>query len=223
MNSLLASLDTLSPRSASRYFLANPYATPTAELRTGDDSSEELQLASRGKRLGAVLIDGIIFLFIFYGIVIIFALFMFGSQGFETEGTSVEIDSIFFPTDFNLTSINLLNGFAYLQIIVTLGLYTLINGYLLWKRGQSVGKMLLEISIRDKDTMEVPPLTRIILKRYLIIDAVLLINYPLQVIVDLIDVLSIFKQDKRMIHDLLANTIVVQLPRNRRIATKRPD
>ena len=198
--------------------MANPYSTPTAELRTGDSSSDEIQLASRGSRLGAWLLDMIIFFIIFYFVAIAIFLFVLGTQGSGIDISSSELNEFLNPSDYSFTSINLLDGFLYLQILVSIGMYTLINGYLLYKRGQSVGKMMLNISIRDKDSMEVPPLPRILLKRYLIIDAVQLINFVLYLIVALLDILSIFRQDKRMIHDLIANTVVVQLPRKGRVA-----
>ena len=219
-NLLPPSLDAFSPRSVSSYFLANPYSTPVAELRTRDGSSDEIQLASRGSRLGAVLIDYIIFNIIIVFIAFIVILFILGAQGSEIENTVLELFEFMFPRNVSETSINLLNIFVYLQIILPLGLYTLVNGYLLSKRGQSIGKMLLNISIRDNDSMEVPPLSRIILRRYLVKDSVQLINIPLYFIVDLVDILSIFRQDKRMIHDLIANTVVVQLPRNQRVARR---
>lgn len=212
MNSIPPGLETISPRSASSYFLANPYATPTAQLRTSNDSSE-IQLATRGRRLGAWLLDGLIFFIIFYFLAIIIFLFVMGAQGTDIDNTAVELNEFLNPSDFSLTSINLLDVYMYLQILIALGMYTLINGYLLHKRGQSLGKMMLNISIRDKDSMEVPPLSRILLKRYLIIDAVQLINVPLFLIVELVDMLSIFRQDKRMVHDMLANTVVIQVPR----------
>lgn len=213
-NALYLNLDTISPRSTSGYFLANPYATPSAQLRTSNDTNDtnEIKLAGRGKRLGAVLIDSIILIFIFYFILLVFHFLFLASQGYELERTMEELDRFLIPDDINPFSINLLDPIVYLQIIIPVSLYFLINGYFLSKSGQTIGKMLLNIAIRDKDTLEIPPLSKIILRRYLIFDAFVSINIVLYAIVDLVDVLSIFRQDKRMIHDLIANTIVVQVP-----------
>lgn len=208
-NALNPNLDTISPQSATRYFLANPYATPTAQLRTSDDT-DELQPAGRGKRLVAVILDGIILNFILYFVYMGIIFLMFDPQSEDLEQSMQQFEQII-PFYVDIFSINLLNGFAYLIIIVPLAVWLLINGYFLAKTGQTIGKMILNISIRDNDTLEVPPLSKIFLRRYLIFDAVQLINFPLSIIVNIIDTLSIFRRDKRMIHDLVANTVVVQV------------
>lgn len=212
INALLPGMDSISPRSASKYFLANPYATPTAQLRTSDDSGE-IKPAGRRQRFLAVLIDSIILSAVLYFIFLLIIFILFDSQGENLVLSMEEFDQYMVSFYFDISSINLLNGVVYLIMIVPLVSWLIINGYFLAKTGQTIGKMILNIAIRDKDTLEVPSLSRIVLKRYLIFDAVQLINFPLYIIVDIIDVLSIFRQDKRMIHDLIANTIVVQVPK----------
>lgn len=205
-----AGLDAISPQSASIYLLANPYASPSAQLRTSVDT-DDFRLASRGKRLGAVLIDGAILLATSFFVLLLCHSLFLESLGYDLERTMGEFDRFIIPDDIDPFSINLLDIIVYLQVIIPISIYFFINGYFLSKHGQTIGKMVLNIAIRDKDTMEVPPLSTIILRRYLLFDSVLLINLLLAAIVDLVDVLSIFRHDKRMIHDLVANTVVVQV------------
>lgn len=212
INALLPGMDSISPRSASKYFLANPYASPTAQLRTSDDTYE-VKPAGRGQRLAAVLIDSIILSLVIYSIALAIIFLFLDSEGEGVLQSVVEFDQYVTSFYFSFNSINLLNGSVYLIVIAPLALWLLVNGFFLARTGQTIGKMILNISIRDNDTLEVPPLSRIVLKRYFIFDAVHLINFPLYFIVDVIDVLSIFRRDKRMIHDLIANTIVVQVPK----------
>lgn len=209
-NPLHAGLDAISPQSASSYLLANPYASPSAQLRTSVDT-DEFRLASRGKRLGAVLIDGAILLATLFFILVMCHFLFLESLGYDLERTMEQFDRFIIPDDIETLSINLLDIIVYLQVIIPLFMYFLINGYFLSRQGQTIGKMVLNIAIRDKDTMEVPSLSTIVLRRYLLFDAVLLVNLLLAAIVDLVDVLSIFRHDKRMIHDLVANTVVVQV------------
>lgn len=190
----------------------NPYATPSAQLRTAD-TSDEFLLASRWKRLLAIILDSIILVIVFYifsAIIIVLALTVFRV---EAESLFERVLNYAFGPMEALVWTNLLNSIAYLQVAVPLLIYFLINGYLLATKGQSIGKLLLRIAIVDKDTHEVPPLSRIFLRRYMIIDAMFIINFVLSMIIELVDVLSIFRRDRRMIHDMLANTIVIEVRR----------
>lgn len=190
----------------------NPYATPSAQLRT-DDTIDEVQLASRGKRLLAIILDSIILGISVFVFIILISVIVVSISGNEAEPLFDRLlEYAFAPTETFVWT-NLLNVFAYLQVLIPLSIYFLVNGYLLATRGQSIGKLLLRIAIVDNDTHEVPPLSRIFLRRYLIIDAILIVNIFLSMIVELVDLLSIFRRDRRMIHDMLANTVVIEVGR----------
>lgn len=83
-----------------------------------------------------------------------------------------------------------------------------VQGYLLKRNGQTVGKKLVGIRIVDFDG-NVPSFGRLIGLRYL--PVFLVTRIPLLgVIFRLIDVLFIFQADRRCLHDLLAGTWVVK-------------
>jgi uncharacterized RDD family membrane protein YckC len=87
--------------------------------------------------------------------------------------------------------------------------FLLIHGYLLKKHGQTVGKYLWGIRIADLNG-NVPDIAKMLLLRYLPISLAALI--PLTGgLLPLVDVLFIFRGDRRCIHDLLAGTKVVKV------------
>jgi len=88
--------------------------------------------------------------------------------------------------------------------------FLLLNGYLLAKYGQTVGKKLVGTRIVSHVDERILPLGRVFGLRYL----------PLSIIaqipvvggfVGIIDGLFIFRKDKRCIHDLIAGTKVVNI------------
>ena len=88
-------------------------------------------------------------------------------------------------------------------------MFLLIHGYLLMKHGQTVGKWLTGIRIADLDG-GIPSFGRVVGLRYLPTSVASVIPvvgsiYPL------VDVLFIFRSDRRCIHDLLAGTQVVKV------------
>ena len=95
-------------------------------------------------------------------------------------------------------------GYSLFGVVI----YMLINGYPLAKRGQSIGKMLGGIRIVDNDTGEILPLGRLYLLRMLPIQIANFIPIAGQVI-NLINALMIFGQERRCLHDRIANTKVV--------------
>ena len=106
--------------------------------------------------------------------------------------------------------------------------YILLNGYLLVKRGQTLGKMLLGIRVVDAASKEIVSFWRVLVLRWLvwimigpltILLWVIVVLYPfldfiallpiLLWVVAVLDPLFIFKKQRRCLHDYLAGTIVV--------------
>jgi uncharacterized RDD family membrane protein YckC len=159
----------------------NPYAAPEAELEFIPEMSG-LNLATRGRRLIAALIDWLIG-FAFQ--MSLYAAFTFNVR----PGVA----------SFSM----LLIGLPILEFLFFLA----VHGYLLKKIGQTVGKKLTGIRIVDLDG-DVPSFGRLIGLRYLPIFLIMRIPFigPFS---RLLDVLFIFRSDRRCLHDLLAGTRVV--------------
>ncbi len=98
-----------------------------------------------------------------------------------------------------------------------------LNGYLLFTRGQSIGKMLTKIQIVDAQNGELLPFLRVYVYRYLwmlpITVVVALIPGPvddlLVNVVALVDALMIFGAYRRCLHDYIAGSKVVLYQANR--------
>jgi len=161
----------------------NPYAPPSAELEV-PVAEGEVQLASLGKRLGAAIIDTIILIAIQFPLLMI--------SGYWNEAMEGRMDMGYMI-------------FAGLSGIIV---YLLINGYLLAKRGQSVGKMLLKTQIVSVQDGRILPLPRLVGLRLLPVWVVSMIPLVGNIL-PLIDVLFIFRKDRRCVHDLIAGTRVV--------------
>jgi uncharacterized RDD family membrane protein YckC len=95
------------------------------------------------------------------------------------------------------------------QSVLGMALFLLVHGYLLATQGQTFGKMLLSVRIVDFETTEILPLGKLVGLRLVPIWIVSMIPY-IGGLLCLIDVLFIFGDDRRCIHDLIAGTKVVQ-------------
>lgn len=165
----------------------------TADINTDDPvlSSETMQqpqevedlLASRGERFAAALIDAVV------SILITIPLFFV-----------VGLENLQEPS-IGLTAMTFLYGFAS---------FLIVHGFLLFHYGQTVGKRFLKIRIEDLDNNQAT-FSNILLKRYLPISIVAYIPV-VGSILSLVDVLFIFRADKRCVHDLIANTRVCRVP-----------
>jgi len=142
-------------------------------------------LAGRWTRLGAVLIDGVI------------ASALFGLLAWLTP------INIFIPDPSQGIWLTMLrNAFAGFVFFV------LINGYLLATRGQTVGKMLLKIRIVRSDGSPAS-FGRLVGLRF-IVNTLLTLVPVVGGIYALVDALFIFRTQRRCVHDLIADTVVVQ-------------
>ncbi|MDR3320825.1 MAG: RDD family protein [Synergistaceae bacterium] len=84
-----------------------------------------------------------------------------------------------------------------------------VNVYLLYRSGQSIGKLVVGIRIADLDGGKAA-LWRILLLRGLLF--FLLLNIPfVNALIFIADIIFLVREDKRMLHDLIAGTIVLNV------------
>ena len=163
----------------------NPYQAP--ESSVFDPTGESLNdLAGRGIRLGAAIIDGIV-----QSIIVFPLLWSLGVWEFLLRGEAMS------------SAQNLQLG------LVGVVVFMLLQGYLLKSRGQTIGKLALGIKIVRLGGAQ-PEFGALIGLRYLpqwIIQNIPSVGSMLLIV----DVLLIFRDDRRCIHDLIAGTQVVRL------------
>ena len=158
----------------------NPYSPPLAEVAELQGSGVEL--GSRGARLGAVTVDLL---------VQVLALWL----------ASRLVPWSIFEGDESPSILVLNTGLG-------LVLFVLVQGWLLVKRGQTVGKMLLGLRITRPDGRAVGA-ARLLGLRYGI--GYVLGGVPVfNMVYGLIDALMIFRESRRCLHDVIADTIVVK-------------
>ena len=142
-------------------------------------------LASRWKRLGGSLLDSVIAMAINFPVMMVAGVFKQLTQGQKmTIGQSIFL--FFFG----------------------LAVFLAVNGYLIAKHGQTVGKKLVGTRIVSNADGQILSFGRVFGLRYL---PLYLIAYIPVVggLFCIIDVLFIFRKDKRCIHDLIAGSKVV--------------
>jgi uncharacterized RDD family membrane protein YckC len=166
--------------------MTNPYAPPQAMVVDVVDPAAGIELADRSARLGASILDGLIIGLIVYLPLVLGALLGGVSQGDATGE---------FPPG---VAVGLLFGAA--GFIVWLW-FTI---KLLKANGQSIGKKAVGIKMVRRDGSEVS-LSRVIWLRNVV--NMLLGIIPLY---GFIDVLFIFGNARRCVHDHLADTIVIK-------------
>jgi len=176
----------------------NPYRTPRAALADTHTSSDEA-LANRGTRLGAAIIDTIMLLIVFV------PLMYFGGylQAVREAGAS---------------GIQPPRGLVFMWTAIGFGLFVLVHGFPLNATGQTWGQRMLGIKITDLDSSK-PPLARLLGLRFLPMQIVATIPLVGGVLA-LINVLFIFRNDRRCVHGLIAGTKVVNANAERLFVTR---
>ena len=86
-------------------------------------------------------------------------------------------------------------------------IYLILNGYLLYKKGQTIGKVIVKTRIVDFED-KVPNFGRLLIFRYFILGIVAHIPILGNIFV-LVNVLFIFGKERRCIHDYMAGTLVI--------------
>ena len=164
------------------------YETPaTTSEEAGTPSGPEL--AGRGRRLGAYIIDTII-----AGIVLVAVAY-------------------FNPGPLGITMLDIMRD-PMTQQMSTAGsiwfliIFMAINSYLLVTKGQTLGKRMLGIRIVDAASNGAATAVKLLGLRYVLVLLVMAIPMIGQLL-GLADALFIFRSDRRCVHDLLAGTKVV--------------
>jgi uncharacterized RDD family membrane protein YckC len=166
----------------------NPYAAPTAHIQQLAVPLDELQKSSRGARLGAHVLDSLMVLIPLlplYGM--IFA--AVANRGGDTSDLG--------PM---MTAMLVVAGIGMLALAI-------INLVMLYRSGQTLGKKFVGIRIVRNDGSRAG-LVRIFLLRYLV-PAVISILPLIGLVWYFVDSLFIFADDRRTLHDRIADTIVV--------------
>ncbi len=172
----------------------NPYA-PGELPATADNlsKSESDPLAGRLTRFAAAFLDGILLQLIV--VPVEFATGFFARSQAQTVGVAEQL------------AMSLLGWVVFL----------VFNGYLLAARGQTIGKAALSIQIVDFESGRLLPFVRVYVYRYLwTLPLVLVVIFipggldnSLISFVILVDILMIFRRDRRCLHDLIAGSKVV--------------
>lgn len=165
----------------------NPYRNPTTQVADVIADGNELDLADRGTRLGAAIIDGLLMLAINIPIM------WLGGYFTQVMATAQSGGPPF--------------GTLLLWTLIGFVLFVVVQGVPLNQSGQTWGKRLLKIRIVDLNGNK-PPFANLIALRYLPISIASLIPV-LGPIASLVDALFIFRADRRCVHDLIAGTRVV--------------
>jgi uncharacterized RDD family membrane protein YckC len=159
----------------------NPYAPPRAKVSDVSDASDELELAGRGVRLGAAILDAVVVM------ALVYLPLIFGGA-FSALGSD--------QTPHISPIAGLLAFAGFIVWVVFTFMYVARNG-------QTIAKKWLGIKVVRTDGSQAS-LGRIFWLRN-VVNALLGI-IPLY---GLIDVLLIFSDNRQCIHDKIADTIVV--------------
>jgi uncharacterized RDD family membrane protein YckC len=163
----------------------NPFAPPTA--RVEDVSVSGIELGGRGQRLLGAIVDGLI-------------------QGGVYWLLAATVLKSIVPNPATGRGVGF--GSVVTSMVVSILLFLLIQGYLLATTGQTIGKKLVGLRI-VRSNGERGDATHVIGLRYLLIWVIAAIPVVGWVFA-LIDVLMIFRDSRKCLHDNIADTIVVK-------------
>ena len=180
----------------------NPYASAVTPLKREAPYPPEIVLASRFKRLVARIIDSFVEGIVFWLCVLLIPI-MRDAQIRAVEDSLPDMENIEvdFWTDVVLPTFSI-ESLAFW--LIGIGITFVCQAYLLARYGQTIGKRMLKIRIVKQDSYHTPTLTRSFGIRECGI-------YLLQWIpfLPLIDVLWIFGEQRKCLHDLWSDTIVI--------------
>lgn len=172
------------PSNFSAFTSTTPSSAASSVQAAVSGATQDIELADRGHRLGAAMIDGII-AFIW----VIPVSYATGLGEYALKGQQP-------PYPLLLES-----------AVLSFAAFVLVNGYFLKKSGQTIGKKIVGIRIVDLED-KVPSLATLLGRRYF---PIFFFNLVPVVggLLALIDNLFIFRSNKRCIHDLIAKTRVI--------------
>ena len=197
----------------------NPYQAPKTDFTEVQPAPDEVELATILQRILARVIDSLILGVAQFFIVVILILVVFFGGGFHEQN----LENLFSTRadDLALITFNLFDPIIWGSIIVTHALFLALHGVLLHRYGQTIGKRLLKIAMVDADTHEIVPLPRLFVLRYLIWDIPALFFNLINWIIRIIDLCFAFRENRRTLHDMTANTIVIKVDTHS-TTTRRP-
>lgn len=169
----------------------NPYAAPE-NMDHAIAAPGESELATLSERFTGAFLDGLLMLPVVFGV--IFGYTFFSVQQGGSPPTESRMDIV-------LSLISLIVGVAW---------YLILNGYLLAKRGQTIGKLAAGTRIVDFNSGELVPLVPLLLKRNVAIQILGAVPF-IGAFVSLADVLMIFRSSRRCLHDDIAGTKVIKV------------
>lgn len=165
---------------------ANPYAPPQAEVRDGV-AHDEIELAGRGARLGAAMLDGLI------GLVVVGAPLFIGADFNAMQAGGFR--DVFSSTGLTLAGIGM---------VILIG----ITAYLVYQNGQTIGKKIVGIKVVRSDFSRAS-VARIFWLRNFVNGIPGAIPYVGNVY-GLVDHLFILGEKRQCVHDKIADTVVVK-------------
>jgi uncharacterized RDD family membrane protein YckC len=148
--------------------------------------SATLPLAGRGRRFAATLIDVLL-------VPAVAILLMLVTGVLEHAG------------DWSQSAMPFLR-----MLGLGLASYVLLNLWLLWMRGQTVGKALLGIAIVDSKTGAPVPIWRLFIRGLFFPTLYMVVLVPYIALVPVVDQALIFRKDRRCVHDWVCRTAVVR-------------
>jgi len=179
---------------------ANRYAAPQAEVEDVNDDSEIGQLAGRGERLGAAVLDGVIAVIAVW----IPMLIGFGFTGFKTLIQIARGGRDAVPADIDWSSLFTGLAIGMVGLLAVLG----VNIYFVVKNRQTIGKKLMGIKVVRSDGSQIS-IARLFWLRN-VVNALPGVLPFVGNLYGLVDHLFIFGEQRRCVHDYIADTIVVK-------------
>ncbi len=176
----------VNPIDTSNPYADNPYAAPSG---VGDVSTETNELATRSARFTGAFVDGLLML---PAAALIFFLAVQIGLGLQGEVITAQIAA------------------GVMRMLVVSAWYLILNGYTLANRGQTLGKMAAGTKIVDARTGEILPLMQLFLKRFFSVQVITLIPLVGNIF-GLVNVLMIFRENRRCWHDDFAGTKVINV------------
>jgi len=164
------------------------FAPPQAHV--ADVAVGEMELAGRGTRFLAALVDGIIGACVGWGVLMIP-----GLKEMAAAQTVATVQSM-----WSFTPVSLFIGFA---------VFLVLQGWLLVTRGQTIGKILFKLRIVRPDGSK-PDAMRLLGLRYGV-GLLMNVTAAISMIWALVDSLLIFRASRKCLHDTIADTQVIKL------------
>jgi uncharacterized RDD family membrane protein YckC len=170
----------------------NPYAPPTAQVADAVEHSGELQIAGRGTRLGAYVVDVLVSL-------------LFATPAMIAGGASL-LTGLAGASPEDMLA--LFTGTFGLLLVAGMLAYAVITIILVHKNGQTIGKKLLGIKVVRKEGARAS-LGRIFWLRN-VVNALPSLIPVVGGFYFFVDSLFIFSESNQCVHDKIADTIVVK-------------